>query len=260
MSRTTTRRRKVFHPQEHSTGANPGTKEGSRVYFQARCRTFSHDILDCHHRPRLATTGRGDGPWRTRSSAPGLQRLRADRPVRTGRTDVKPALSTIVAVDVNIGSDPTKESPADVTLRVRDSSISGAVLAFATRRLGPFGSSGGWVHFELPYTLFVSPGQTYVIELLSTNDTHYWRALSPGTYPNGNAIQSGQDVSNLDFTFRTYGRETKAIKGDVDCNGEVNAVDALKVLRHAAGLPVTQAQPCIGIGQPTDYRTVFVGF
>lgn len=172
----------------------------------------------------------------------------------------KPALSTIVAVDVNIGSDPTKESPADVTLRVRDSSISGAVLAFATRRLGPFGSSGGWVHFELPYTLFVSPGQTYVIELLSTNDTHYWRALSPGTYPNGNAIQSGQDVSNLDFTFRTYGRETKAIKGDVDCNGEVNAVDALKVLRHAAGLPVTQAQPCIGIGQPTDYRTVFVGF
>ena len=32
--------------------------------------------------------------------------------------------------------------------------------------------------------------------------------------------------------------------GDVDCNGNVNSVDALKILRYVAGLPVSQPQGC----------------
>jgi DNA-binding beta-propeller fold protein YncE len=41
------------------------------------------------------------------------------------------------------------------------------------------------------------------------------------------------------------------IQGDVDCNGDVNAVDALKLLRSNAGLSVTQTEPCPGIGTLT---------
>ncbi len=41
-------------------------------------------------------------------------------------------------------------------------------------------------------------------------------------------------------------------RGDIDCNGKVDAVDALKLLRNVAGLPVSQSEPCpdIGSGAP----------
>jgi hypothetical protein len=39
-----------------------------------------------------------------------------------------------------------------------------------------------------------------------------------------------------------------AINGDVDCSNTVTSVDALKVLRNNAALPVTQADFCIDIG------------
>jgi hypothetical protein len=41
--------------------------------------------------------------------------------------------------------------------------------------------------------------------------------------------------------------------GNVDCSGPVggvSSVDALKVLRHSAGLSVTQSEPCLNVGQP----------
>lgn len=40
--------------------------------------------------------------------------------------------------------------------------------------------------------------------------------------------------------------------GDVNCDGAVNAVDALQVLRHLAALGVTQAQGCPPIGGPVQ--------
>jgi len=36
--------------------------------------------------------------------------------------------------------------------------------------------------------------------------------------------------------------------GDVDCNGQVNSVDALKVLRYGADLSYSQTEPCQNIG------------
>ena len=36
--------------------------------------------------------------------------------------------------------------------------------------------------------------------------------------------------------------------GDVDCDGDVDAVDSLKVLRFVGGLPVGQTEPCPDIG------------
>jgi hypothetical protein len=36
--------------------------------------------------------------------------------------------------------------------------------------------------------------------------------------------------------------------GDVDCDGDVDAVDALKILRHVVRLAVSQEEPCPDIG------------
>ena len=38
------------------------------------------------------------------------------------------------------------------------------------------------------------------------------------------------------------------LQGDVDCGGDVSSVDALKVLRYVASLPVNQTEPCTDIG------------
>jgi len=39
-----------------------------------------------------------------------------------------------------------------------------------------------------------------------------------------------------------------ALVGDVDCNGNVNSVDGLKILRASASLPVAQTEPCNDMG------------
>jgi hypothetical protein len=41
---------------------------------------------------------------------------------------------------------------------------------------------------------------------------------------------------------------TERVFGDVDCDGYVRAADALKVLRHVAGLEVSQTGTCPDIG------------
>jgi len=44
-------------------------------------------------------------------------------------------------------------------------------------------------------------------------------------------------------------------QGDLDCNGDVSSVDALKELRHVAGLSVSQNEPCPDIG--TDVASLW---
>jgi hypothetical protein len=39
--------------------------------------------------------------------------------------------------------------------------------------------------------------------------------------------------------------------GDVDCNGQVNSVDSLKILRYGASLSYSQNNPCPDIGSGT---------
>lgn len=39
-------------------------------------------------------------------------------------------------------------------------------------------------------------------------------------------------------------------RGDVDCNGGVNVIDAMKLLRYVAALSVSQTEPCPDIGSP----------
>ncbi len=42
--------------------------------------------------------------------------------------------------------------------------------------------------------------------------------------------------------------EPQFSNGDIDCDGDVDSVDALKVLRHVAGMSVSQIDPCPDIG------------
>ena len=44
------------------------------------------------------------------------------------------------------------------------------------------------------------------------------------------------------------GTEVASVFGDADCSGNVNSVDALKILRFVAHLPVAQDEPCVDIG------------
>ncbi len=53
------------------------------------------------------------------------------------------------------------------------------------------------------------------------------------------AVAEGDDV-----TVRLF--------GDADCDGDVDAIDALKKLREVAGLSVSQTEPCPDIGSPVQ--------
>ncbi len=38
--------------------------------------------------------------------------------------------------------------------------------------------------------------------------------------------------------------------GDVDCDGDLDSVDGLKILQSVAAIPFSQNEPCIDIGEP----------
>jgi hypothetical protein len=54
-----------------------------------------------------------------------------------------------------------------------------------------------------------------------------------------NAVDALQ-VLRRNASAEPYGACSNNAEADVDCSGTINAVDALKILRHNAGLPVLQ--------------------
>ena len=65
--------------------------------------------------------------------------------------------------------------------------------------------------------------------------------VEPGCPPLG----SQETVMPVGFGVRTW--------GDVDCDGDLDAVDALQILRHVAGLEPNQQPDCPGISQPIRF-------
>jgi hypothetical protein len=55
-------------------------------------------------------------------------------------------------------------------------------------------------------------------------------------------------VDAVDRLFRTYSQSPTTMQGDVDCSGVIDAVDALKILRHNVGFTVAQVEACRDIG------------
>jgi cysteine-rich repeat protein len=94
-----------------------------------------------------------------------------------------------------------------LTMRVVEDSVGGAFVAGVTR-LVTAGPAYDWQLFDLPATVLVTPGASYVIELDATNSALGWAhqyELPPRcSYPDGEEIVSGMPVVGLDAAFRTY--------------------------------------------------------
>jgi hypothetical protein len=88
-----------------------------------------------------------------------------------------------------------------------------------------------------------APGPVTVVAMLKT---HFHGDHTVGT-DNVDPDQVGVDDVVATVTFAAApGR----LMGDVDCDNNVTAADALKILRYLAGLPVVQNEPCPDIGTP----------
>ena len=131
--------------------------------------------------------------------------------------------------------------------------------------------------YELPHGLYsitvsgLTPGATVTIDVILPTPLpigavwlkligNSWVALPVGDDDGDNVItitltDGGQGdadgVANgviIDPGGPAIPLRVVALWGDVDCDGKVDAVDALKVLRHVVGLDVSQQEPCADIG------------
>jgi hypothetical protein len=148
-----------------------------------------------------------------------------------------PSLSPLTGVDVHIMT--ANHFGADtITLNIREYSVlplSGPILSSRTSQSLPDGFSG-WLHFDLPTPVAVTPGSKYVIELAEVKMTFGWYVFYGNAYLNGRAISNNNFWDDIDFTFRTYGSTT--------VGGVVTPTDSLAVLAPylaAIGLVATAA-------------------
>jgi len=86
----------------------------------------------------------------------------------------------------------------------------------------------------------------------STGEVYVAGGTSSIDFPN---TSGGAQASNAGFWDAFVARLTADLAasftlywGDVDCDGDVDAVDALKILRHVVRLAVSQEEPCPDIG------------
>ncbi|MHB1152791.1 MAG: hypothetical protein ACYCWE_18835 [Eubacteriales bacterium] len=91
---------------------------------------------------------------------------------------------------------------ADITLNIRELTISGTIIASQTiASLDPYYNN--WLYFEFPVPVPVTPGSIYVIDVVSSNQTHGLRTTGD-TYAAGRMIAQGHISAYYDLLFRTY--------------------------------------------------------
>lgn len=89
-----------------------------------------------------------------------------------------------------------------LTLNIRSGSIGGPVVSTAPRSVSVIPS---FTWESISFTQFsITPGATYVIEVIDPQGSASWGESIPGGYPDGQAIISGTPTSG-DNWFRTYG-------------------------------------------------------
>lgn len=119
---------------------------------------------------------------------------------------------------------------------------------------------GGWITVNPFETIQGSPTIDPQVNPQSTDgDGHYGWDVIEGTYrviveKDGYITQTSPEVTvpppvlDLNIELVPEGSEPQFVLGDVDCDGDVDSVDALKVLQFVAGIPVAQEDPCEDIG------------
>nr|MDO8134680.1 CFI-box-CTERM domain-containing protein [Candidatus Njordarchaeum guaymaensis] len=88
-----------------------------------------------------------------------------------------------------------------VTANIRSGGIGGSVVGTSTKSVSVQGFA--WTHID--FTQFsITPGSTYVLELVDTYGTLSWAWSSGAGYPGGTSIMMGTPADG-DCYFRTYG-------------------------------------------------------
>lgn len=73
-------------------------------------------------------------------------------------------------------------------------------------------------------------------------------AVGPTPTPTPTPVGQTPSPTPFGLTPTPTGSAGDPVQGDVNCNGVADTVDALGTLRHTAGLPVNQDEPCPDIG------------
>ncbi len=111
-----------------------------------------------------------------------------------------PSASPLVALDLY----PFAVGTKTVQARVRQGSPTGAVLATASATV-TFVTSPQKVHFDLPAPLAVTPGGTYVLELVGSAPQLGYAFSDPGSYPGGHGFGcTALPAPSFDYHFATY--------------------------------------------------------
>ena len=142
-----------------------------------------------------------------------------------------PSRSPLLAVDVLIDCMRPDLVDDTLTVNIRESSISGTILGSVSQLVAAFEGSLRWFHFDLPSPVDLTPGSTYVIELVATKGTFGWAyygVVGEDIYPLGRGITSGIPDVSADWTFRTYAPSP--------LGGSVTPMNMIEVLSPWIGL------------------------
>lgn len=118
--------------------------------------------------------------------------------------EFKPNFTTLSFVDVPV-SCCSLFNPSSATLRVdiRSGGIGGPVIASSSPLVVLPGLSEEWVQFVIAPAVGLTPGATYVIELVHVSgDSGLWY-FTRDTYAAGIAYKDGSPLTNADWMFRT---------------------------------------------------------
>ena len=160
--------------------------------------------------------------------------------------EFKPTRANLVAVDVNIASMNPQDGDDTLTLRVRNATIGGTVLAMTSASVDK--NFDGWKHFDVSATLV--PSQTYVIELEATKATHGWRMDDTNNpYASGSGFVWGNVNANQDWTFRTYATQPPV----------VGSVGGIVEIRADTGASGSESEPSAGGDQAKVAALAAVG-